>query len=399
LRDDFPILQQPMRGQRLVYLDNAATTQKPQSVIDAVARFYRSENASIHRGVYPLSEQATAAYEEVRAKVARFLNARSADEVIFTRGTTDGLNLVAQSYGRRFLQPGDEILLTQMEHHSNIVPWQLVAQQTGARVRAIPVTESGELDLDQVGGLLTERTRVVCLVHVSNALGTINPVKVIAGMAHRRGISVVVDGAQSAPHLPVDVQDLDCDFFAFSGHKLYGPTGIGVLYGRASLLEEMPPYQVGGGMIGSVSMEASTWAPVPAKFEAGTPMAAGVIGLGAALDYVLTVGREKIADWEQHLLTYATQRIHEVPGLATIGAARKRASAISFVLEQAHPHDIATVLGQEGIAIRAGHHCAQPIMDRFGLPGTARISFGLYNTPGEIDDTVSALGRVANMFR
>jgi cysteine desulfurase / selenocysteine lyase len=398
IREDFPILRQRVNGKPLIYLDNAATAQKPQAVIDAVSRFYSSQNANIHRGVHRLSEQATAAYDAVREKTARFLNARSSTEVIFTRGTTDSINLVAQSYGRTFLRPGDEILITGMEHHSNIVPWQLVAEQTGAVLRAVPITDSGELDLASFGRLLGERTRLVSIVHLSNALGTINPVKQLIAATHERGVPVLLDGAQSAPHLGVDVQDLDCDFFAFSGHKVYGPTGVGVLYGKASLLERMPPYQGGGDMIATVTVERSTWAPVPAKFEAGTPMIAEVIGLGAALDYVAGIGQHRIAEWEHQLLSTATERLRGIPGLRFIGTARDKASVLGFVLEGVHPHDVGTILDDEGIAIRAGHHCAQPVMQHFGIAGTARISFAFYNTMNEIDSVAAALGRVRKML-
>jgi cysteine desulfurase/selenocysteine lyase len=381
-----------------VYLDNAATSQKPQSVIDAITRFYTVENANIHRGVHYLSERATAAYDEVREKTARFLNARASREVIFTRGTTEGINLVAHSYGRAFLRAGDEILITGMEHHSNIVPWQLVCEQTGAVLRAAPLTGTGELDLEAFEQLLSDRTRLVAMVHLSNALGTINPVKRLIGLAHAREIPVLLDGAQSAPHLGVDVQDLDCDFFVCSGHKLFGPTGVGVLYGRESLLERMPPYQGGGDMIASVTLERSTWAPLPAKFEAGTPMIAPVMGLGAALDYVGGVGFESIASWEHELLGYATERVNAIEGVRIIGTAREKASVLSFVLEGVHPHDIGTVLDAEGIAIRAGHHCAQPVMHYFGIPATARASFAFYNTREEADILVEALFRVKRMF-
>jgi cysteine desulfurase / selenocysteine lyase len=397
IRQDFPILQRQVHGKPLVYLDNAATTQKPQSVIDAISRYYSLDNANVHRGVHYLSQAATEAYDTVRQKTGRFLNARFASEVIFTRGTTDGINLVAQSYGRR-LVPGDEILITEMEHHSNIIPWQLVAQQTGAVLRAAPMTDSGEIDLNAFEQLLCKRTRFVSLVHLSNALGTVNPVKEMIGLARERGIPVLIDGAQSVPHLGVDVQDLDCDFLVFSGHKLYGPTGVGVLYGKESLLEKMPPYQGGGGMIDTVSIERSTWAPVPQKFEAGTPMIAEVIGLGAALDYVQSLGLPSIAEWEHQLLTYATQELQQIPGLTLIGSASERASVLSFVLEGIHPHDVGTVLDQAGIAIRAGHHCAQPTMQHFRLPGTARASFGLYNTMLEVDQLAAALRGVAEMF-
>jgi len=398
VRDDFPILRQQVRGKPLVYLDNAATAQKPQTVIDAVSRFYGCENANIHRGVHHLSERATAAYDEVRERTARFLNARSPREVVFTRGTTDSINLVAQSYGRTFLKAGDEILITTMEHHSNIVPWQLVCEQTGAVLRAAPLTSAGELDLDTFQALLNERTRFVAVVHVSNAIGTVNPIKRLISLAHHRNIPVLVDGAQAAPHLPVDVQDLDCDFFAFSGHKLFAPTGVGVLYGRESILERMPPYQGGGGMIASVTLERSTWAPLPAKFEAGTPMIAQVIGLGAALDYVSRLGLNAIAVWERELLAYATELVSRVDGIRIIGTAPDKASILSFVLEGVHPHDIGTILDDSGIAIRAGHHCAQPVMQHFGVPATARASFAFYNTREEAGILAESLINVKRMF-
>ena len=397
IRQDFPILRELVNGKPLIYLDNAATSQKPQAVIDAVSRFYASQNANIHRGVHRLSEQATAAYDAVRGKVARFLNAASPSEVIFTRGTTESINLVAQSFGRSF-QPGDEILITGMEHHSNIVPWQLVAEQTGAILRAVPISDAGELDLVRFEQLLGPRTRILSVVHLSNALGSINPVKRLIASAHQQGVPVLVDGAQSAPHLGVDVQDLDCDFFAFSGHKLYGPTGVGVLYGKESLLESMPPYQGGGDMIATVTLEGSTWAPLPAKFEAGTPMIAEVIGLGAALDYLASLGQVALAEWEQQLLSYATEQLSAVPDLRVIGTAKDKASVLSFTLAGVHPHDVGTVLDDEGIAIRAGHHCAQPLMQRLGITGTARASFGLYNTVAEVDALVTAVCRVRKML-
>ena len=398
VRQDFPILQEQIHGHPLVYLDNAATAQKPQVVIEAVLRFYRRENANIHRGVHHLSGEASAAFEAARVKVARFINARAPHEVIFTRGTTDAINLVAQSYGTRFLQAGDEVLITGMEHHSNIVPWQLLGEQTGAVLRAAPLTQSGELDLDQFPRLLNDRTRFIALVHLSNALGTINPIKQITSWARERKIPVLVDAAQSVPHLPVDVQDLGCDFLAFSGHKLYGPTGIGVLYGREALLELMPPYQGGGGMIETVTIERSTWAPLPAKFEAGTPMIAQAIGLGAALDYVTGIGRESIARWEQQLLDHGTELLSDIPGCRIVGTAPDKAGVLSFVLEDVHPHDIGTILDAEGIAIRAGHHCAQPLMRHFGLAATARASFALYNTKAEVDALAVGLRNVSRMF-
>jgi cysteine desulfurase / selenocysteine lyase len=399
IRQDFPLLQQRIRGKPLVYLDNAATSQKPQSVIEAVTRFYTSENANIHRGVHYLSERATDAYDQVREKVARFLNARSSREIIFTRGTTDGINLVAQSYGRPNLKPGDDIVITAMEHHSNIVPWQLVCEQTGAKLRAVPFNDAGELDVEAFERLLSDRTRLVSVVHVSNALGTVNPVKRLIALAHDRGIPVLLDGAQSAPHMGVDVQDLDCDFFAFSGHKLFGPTGVGVLFGRESLLEQMPPYQGGGDMIATVTLERSTWAPLPAKFEAGTPMIAQVMGLGAALDYVTKLGFDGISSWEQQLLSYATERVIGIEGLRLIGTATHKASILGFTLEGVHPHDIGAILDDSGIAIRAGHHCAQPVMRHFGIPATARASFAFYNTREEVDILADGLMQVRGMFR
>ena len=398
IREDFPILRESVHGKRLVYLDNAATSQKPQVVIDAVTRFYTAENANIHRGVHYLSERATVAYDEIREKVARFINARTSREVIFTRGTTEGINLVAQSYGRTFLRPGDEVLITGMEHHSNIVPWQLVCEQTGAALRAARINDAGELDLDSFESLLNERTRLVAVVHVSNALGTINPIKKLVSLARARGIPVLVDGAQAAPHVQVDVQDLDCDFFVFSGHKVFGPTGVGVLYGREALLERMPPYQGGGDMIATVTLQRSTWAPLPAKFEAGTPMIAQVVGLGSALEYVTELGLDKIAAWEQELLSYATDRVHAIEGVRIIGTAREKASVLGFVLKGVHPHDIGTILDDQGIAIRAGHHCAQPVMERFGVPATARASFAFYNTLAEVDALAAGLLAVKKMF-
>ncbi len=398
IRTDFPILRQRVRGKPLVYLDNAATSQKPQAVIDAVTRFYAAGNANIHRGVHFLSEQATAGYDQVREKVAHFLNARSSREIIFTRGTTDGINLVAQSFGRTNLHPGDDIVITVMEHHSNIVPWQLICAERGAVLKAAPISDEGELDVPAFERLLGHRTRLVAVTHVSNALGTINPIKRIVSLAHARGIPVLVDGAQAAPHLRVDVQDLDCDFFAFSGHKVFGPTGVGVLYGRESLLERMPPYQGGGDMIATVTLQRSTWAPLPAKFEAGTPMIAQVMGLGAALDYVTELGLEKISAWEHELLSYATRLVGGIEGIRLIGTAREKASVLGFVLDGVHPHDIGTILDDHGVAIRAGHHCAQPVMERFGIPATARASFAFYNTLAEVDELADGLLTVKKMF-
>ncbi|HEX2635556.1 MAG TPA: cysteine desulfurase [Gemmatimonadales bacterium] len=398
LRKDFPILSQRVRGKPLVYLDNAATSQKPRSVIEAVGRFYATENANIHRGVHFLSERATLAYEAVRARVARFLNASSSDEIVFTSGTTEAVNLVAQSWGRSAVRAGDELLVTAMEHHSNLVPWQLLAAQTGAIVRAVPITDAGELDLDAFDRLLTDRTRLLAIAHVSNALGTVNPVRALVAHARQRGLVTLVDGAQSVPHLAIDVQALNCDFFAFSGHKVYGPTGVGVLYGRAALLERMPPWQGGGDMIEAVTLEASTFAPPPARFEAGTPKIAQVIGLGAALDYVAAVGRAAIGAREDELLAYATDRVSGLDGIRLIGTARHKAAVLSFVVEGVHPHDVAAVLDDEGVAIRAGHHCAQPVMSRFGVPATVRASFAFYNTREEIDVLIRGLGRVRTLF-
>ncbi len=398
IREDFPILKVQVHGKPLVYLDNAATSQKPRAVIDAVSRFYGAENANIHRGVHYLSERATVAYDGVRERVARFLNAAGPSEIVFTRGTTEGINLVAQSWARTTLKGGDEILITGMEHHSNIVPWQLVAAQTGAVLRAVPITDAGELDLKAFDSLLTDRTRVLAVVHLSNALGTINPVRWMISRARERGIVTLVDGAQSAPHLPVDVQALDCDFFAFSGHKVFGPTGVGVLYGRASLLAAMPPWQGGGDMISSVTFEKTTYNILPYKFEAGTPNIAGAIGLGAAIDYIGSLGIDAIEAHENDLLAYATERLTAIPGLRVIGTAAEKAAVLSFTLEGVHPHDVGTVLDREGVAVRTGHHCAQPVMDFFKVPATARASFAFYNTPEEVEALVAGLHEVKRMF-
>jgi cysteine desulfurase/selenocysteine lyase len=400
IRADFPILSQTTRGGHpLVYLDNAATSQKPRQVIEAVSRFYGSENANIHRGVYGLSEQATASFDAARATVARFLGAASPSEIVFTRGTTEAINLVAQSWGRTNLRPGDEVLVTGMEHHSNLVPWQMVCAQTGARLRAAPITDRGELDLDAFDRLLGERTRLLAVGHVSNALGTVNPVRELAARAHARGAVVLVDGAQSAPHLPVNMADLACDFFAFSGHKLYGPTGVGVLYGRAEVLAAMPPWQGGGDMIEQVTLEASTWAAPPARFEAGTPPIAQVIGLAAAIEYLEGLGPARIAAWEGELLGLATARVGQLPGVRLVGTAGDKAAVLSFLLEGVHPHDLGTVLDDEGVAVRAGHHCAQPVMARFGIPATVRASFAFYNTPDEIEALVRGVERAGKVFR
>jgi cysteine desulfurase/selenocysteine lyase len=398
LRAEFPILGARVHGKPLVYLDNAATSQKPQVVLDAIIAYYTGQNANIHRGVHYLSQLATDAYEGAREKVARFLNAESPREVVFVRGATEGINLVAQSYARSVVRAGDEILITGMEHHSNIVPWQLLAEQTGAVLRVAPLTDAGGLDLTVFEQLLGERTRLVSVVHLSNALGTVNPVRRLAAIAHSRGVPVLVDGAQSAPHLPVDVQALGCDFFVFSGHKLFGPTGIGVLYGREALLERMPPWQGGGDMISSVTFERSTWAGLPAKFEAGTPHIAGAIGLGAAVDWLAAIGVDKVAAHEDDLLRYATAEVARIPGVRLIGTAPERASILSFALEGVHAHDVGQVLDLEGIAIRAGHHCAQPVMRRYGVAATARASFALYNTRAEVDALVAGLFKVKQVF-
>jgi len=398
VRTEFPILATRVHGKPLVYLDNAATTQKPQPVIDALAKYYRAENANIHRGVHYLSQVATDGYEGAREKVARFLNAASPREIVFVRGATEGINLVAQSYGRSVLRPGDEILITGMEHHSNIVPWQLLAEQTGTVLRVAPLTDAGELDLTAFDRLLGPRTRLVSVVHLSNALGTVNPVRRLTAAARKLGIPVLVDGAQSAPHLAVDVQALDCDFFVFSGHKLFGPTGIGVLYGREAMLDRMPPWQGGGDMISSVTFERSTWAALPAKFEAGTPHIAGAIGLGVAIDWLSAIGLEAVVAHEDDLLRYATAEVGRIPGARLIGTARDRASILSFALDGVHAHDVGQVLDLEGIAIRAGHHCAQPVMQRYGVAATARASFALYNTRAEVDALVAGLAKVKQVF-
>ena len=398
IRRDFPILARMVRENPLVYLDNAATTQKPRAVLDTLARYYSDGNANIHRGVYTLSEEATAAYDAARVKVQRFLNARAAREIVFTRNSTESINLVAQSFGRRQVGPGDEVLITHMEHHSNIVPWQLLCEQVGARLRVAPFDDSGTLQLDEFERLLGPRTKLVSVVHLSNSLGTINPVREIVEMARRRDVPVLLDGSQAVYHMPVDVQALDCDFYVFTGHKVYGPTGIGVLYGREDWLEQMPPYQGGGDMIRSVTFEKTTYADLPHKFEAGTPHIAGVVGLGAAIDYLQGVGFEAIAPHEAELLAYGAAALAEVKGLRLIGTAARKASILSFVMKGAHPHDVGTIVDTEGVAIRTGHHCTQPVMDRFGVPATARASVALYNTREEIDVLVRALERVREMF-
>ncbi|TXF12389.1 cysteine desulfurase [Pelomicrobium methylotrophicum] len=397
-REDFPVLKQQVYGKPLVYLDNAATSQKPAAVIETERRYYEEYNANVHRGVHALSQKATDAYEAAREKVARFLNARSAREIVFVRGCTEGVNLVAQSYGRAILKPGDEILITAMEHHSNIVPWQIVCRETGAVLKVAPINDAGELVFEAFEKLLSERTKIVAAVHVSNALGTINPVERIVERAHAVGAKVLLDGAQAAPHVPVDVQALDCDFYAFSGHKLYGPTGIGVLYGKEALLEAMPPYQGGGDMIKVVTFEKTLYNDLPYKFEAGTPHIAGAVGLGAALDYVAGIGIETIAAHEHALLQYATEAVSGIKGLRLVGTARRKAGILSFVMEGVHPHDIGTILDHQGVAIRAGHHCAMPVMDRYRVPATARASFALYNTREDVDALVAGLRKVQEVF-
>ena len=398
VRADFPILRRQVRGRALTYLDNAATTQKPQQVLDALIGYYTSCNANVHRGVHFLSEIATEAHDVARGKVRAFLNAASTREIVFTRNSTEGINLVAHAFGRWRVQAGDEVVITAMEHHSNIVPWQLLCEERGAHLRVAPIDDSGALILDELEALLTPRTKLLSVTHMSNALGTVNPIATIVRMAHARGVPVLVDGSQAAYHLPVDVQALDCDFYVATGHKLYGPTGIGVLYGRESLLAEMPPFLGGGDMIRSVTFEKSTWNELPYKFEAGTPDIAGAIGLGAALDYISAVGLDRISAHEHDLLQYGTAALREVPGLRLIGTAPHKASILSFVIEGVHPHDIGTIVDQEGVAIRTGHHCAQPVMERFCVPATARASLAMYNTRCEIDALVGALRRVHAVF-
>ena len=398
IRADFPILQEQIRGHQLVYLDNAATSQKPKLVIDAIVRYYEHDNANIHRGVHYLSERATEEYERARKTVQSFLGASRSSEIIFVRSATEAINLVAQTYGRTHVGPGDDVLITAMEHHSNIVPWQLLCEEKHAKLRVAPINDHGELILDEFERLLSPRTKIVAVGHVSNALGSLNPVATIAEIAHARNIPVLVDGAQAAPRLPINVQEIDCDFYAFSGHKAYGPTGIGVLYGKASLLEAMPPYQGGGDMISSVTFEKTIYNKVPHKFEAGTPDMSGAVGLRAAIEYLNHLGMKNIASYEHELLTYATETVSNLPGVRLVGTAREKAGVLSFVMEDIHPHDIGTILDQEGIAIRTGHHCAQPVMERFGVDATARASFALYNTKDEIDLLVRGIQKVREVF-
>ena len=398
VRKDFPVLEREVHGKPLAYLDNAATSQKPRVVIDALIHYYSSYNANIHRGVHSLSEEATVAYEAARDKVRDFIRAPSSEEIVFTRGTTEAINLVAQSYLRPRIREGDEILISQMEHHSNIVPWQLVREQTGAVLKVAPINERGEIELEQFSNLLGPRTRFVALAHVSNALGTINMVQEMVRLARMRGVPVLLDGAQAVPHLPVDVQELGCDFYAFSGHKMYAPTGIGALYGRRELLEEMEPYQGGGEMILSVTFEKTTYNRVPYKFEAGTPNIAGAIGLGTAIDYLLGLDLQAVRAHEDELLEYATKEVSKIPSVRLIGTAASKTGVLSFLLGEIHAHDVGTVLDQEGIAVRTGHHCAQPVMDRFGVTATARASFAVYNTTEEVDRLVEGLHRTLEIF-
>ncbi len=398
IRADFPILQQQVHGKALVYLDNAATAQKPASVIDSIADYYRDYNSNVHRGVHTLSQQATDAYEQTRSKIQAYINAGSEKEIIFVRGATEGINLVAQTFGRDQLKAGDDILITEMEHHSNIVPWQMLAEQTGANLRYVPITDEGELDMDAFERLLTDQTKLVAVVHISNALGTINPVETIIKKAHAVGARVLLDGAQAIPHQRIDVQALDCDFYVFSGHKLFGPTGIGVLYGKHDLLESMPPYQGGGDMIKMVTMEKTLYNDLPYKFEAGTPNIADSIGLGAAIDYLQTLDDAQLQDYEQQLLHYGTELLDSIDGLQLIGTAKNKTGILSFTLAGIHPHDIGTILDHEGIAIRAGHHCAMPVMERYQLPATARASLAFYNTRDEIDKLAAAIRKCQEIF-
>lgn len=398
IRQEFPILQQHVRGKPLIYLDSSATSQKPRPVIAAIQNYYQQDNANIHRGVYELSQRATSQYEKTRQNIKEFINAKHVHEIIFVSGTTEGINLVAQSYGRTQFQPGDEIIISTMEHHSNIVPWQLLSEQCGCVLRIIPISDAGEIDIDAYKKLFSPRTKMVAIAHASNALGTINPIKEMAQIAHLHHVPILVDGAQAFPHLPVDVQDLDCDFYVFSAHKAYGPTGLGVLYGKAVLLENMPPYQAGGDMIESVSFTKTTYNKLPGKFEAGTPNISAVIAFDAALNYMRQIGMQNITAHEQELLSYATQKLLEIPDLKIIGTAKEKVGVISFVLSDIHPHDIGTILDHDGIAVRAGHHCAMPVMERFNVPATVRISFGIYNTKYDIDALITSLNAVKRIF-
>jgi cysteine desulfurase / selenocysteine lyase len=398
IRADFPILKLKVNGRPLAYLDNAASSQMPQQVIDRLVRYQTAEHANIHRGVHYLSETATAAYEGARIKVQRFINAKEAREVIYTRGTTDSLNLVMHGYGRAFIGFGDEVIVSQLEHHSNIVPWQMLCEEKGAKLRVIPCNDAGELLLDEYSKLFNSHTRLVAITHVSNALGTINPVKDMIATAHERGVPVLIDGAQAIPHMRVDVQDLDCDFYAFSAHKMCGPTGIGILYGKAALLEKMKPFEGGGDMILSVTFEKTTYNVIPHKFEAGTPPIAAGIGLGATIDYLESVGMDRIAAHEHDLITYATEAFKELKDVRIVGTAREKAGVLSFTMKGVHPHDVGTILNEDGVAVRTGHHCAQPVMQRFGIPATARASFYLYNTMSEVDALVAGIHKVRKIF-
>jgi cysteine desulfurase/selenocysteine lyase len=398
IRQDFPVLHQLINGKPLVYLDNAATSQKPQVVIDALVNYYATENSNVHRGVHTLSQKATTDYEAARAKVREFINAAEDREIVFVRGTTEGINLVSQTYGRQHVDQGDEIIISALEHHSNIVPWQILCEERGANLKVVPIDDSGEFLVEEYEKLLTPRTKLVSILHVSNALGTIVPVEQVIALAHSRGIPVLLDGAQAVSHMAVDVQKLDCDFYAFSGHKVYGPTGIGILYGKAGLLESMPPYQGGGEMIKSVTFEKTLYADLPYKFEAGTPNIAGSIGLGTAIDYLSEIGLDQVGAHEDDLLKYGTECLSKLDGVRIIGTAKKKSGILSFVLDGVHPHDIGTILDAEGIAVRTGHHCAQPVMDRFGVPATARASLALYNTRDEIDALIKGIDRVIEVF-
>jgi cysteine desulfurase/selenocysteine lyase len=398
IREDFPVLKQTVNGKPLVYLDNAASSQVPQIVITRGSVYLEQEHSNIHRGVHYLSQRATTAYEGAREKVKRFINAREARECIFVRGATEGINLVMHGYGRKFIGPGDEVIISAMEHHANIIPWQMLCEEKGARLRVIPMNDAGELLQDEYDALLNERTKIVAVNHISNALGTINPIKEMIARAHKYGVPVLIDGAQGIVHLPIDVQDLDCDFYVFSGHKMFAPTGSGIIYGKAELLEKMNPFQGGGDMIRTVTFEKTTYAGLPNKFEAGTPAIASQIGLGAAIDYLTSIGRERAVAYEQELLRYATERIGAIEGVRLIGTAREKASVLSFIIDDVHPHDIGTILDREGIAVRAGHHCAQPVMQHFKVPATARASFAFYNTKQEVDVLAHAIEKVIEVF-
>ncbi|MEP6920961.1 MAG: cysteine desulfurase [bacterium] len=398
IRLDFPVLRQTVNGKPLIYLDNAASSQVPQVVIERGSMYLEQEHSNIHRGVHYLSQRATTAYEGARETVKRFINARESKECIFVRGATEGINLVMHGYGRKFIGAGDEIIISALEHHANIVPWQMLCEEKGARLRVIPMNDAGELLQDDYHALLNERTKLVAVTHMSNALGTVNPIKEMIAQAHKYGVPVLIDGAQSAPHMPIDVQDLDCDFYAFSGHKMFAPTGSGVVYGKAALLEKMNPFQGGGDMIRSVTFEKTTYADLPNKFEAGTPAIASQIGLGAAIDYLNSIGREQAAAHEHELLRYATEQLSAIEGVRIIGTAKEKASVLSFVIDEIHPHDIGTILDQEGIAVRAGHHCAQPVMQRFNIPATARASFAFYNTKAEVDVLARTIEKVIEIF-